>query len=277
MQSGVSNDIKNFTCIVYPCVYCICVCIYIYIYMSLYYFTIWYILLRCNQPMFGHSPKNPFRRRAATQKTLWPSTDELVPLLRNSSSYPFTSVKQFGRVSPCFSGCHETTLSSTRLIEETCLPKNSEIVLNFDIREDVELVDDGWEAFSAIFGALSKAHYPPNASMLGAPCGAEKKVLPCFYRALHGVLPAIFQKDRMTGIWDSAPSLMKPLWFIGCMDAGGFSLRGVSHIFEQKILTSFHFSQLFQEKSHARFQGMSCSTDRTLVLWDLQDFVSTCF
>ena len=65
------------------------------------------------------------------------------------------------------------------------------------------------------FGALSKAHSPPNVSMLGATCGAKKKVRPSVLfismGVLHGVLPAIFKEDRMTGIWDSAQNFMKAL------------------------------------------------------------------
>ena len=104
------------------------------------------------------------------------------------------------------------------------------------------------------------AHFPrhiirPMWACLVHCVARRKKCFHVFYGALHGVLPAIFEKDRMTGIWDSAPNLMKPLWFIGCMDAGCFSLLGVSHIFEQKILTSFHFSQLFQEKIMPGFKA----------------------
>ena len=123
------------------------------------------------------------------------------------------------------------------------------------------------------FGALSKAHSPPNVSMLGATCGAKKKVRPSVLfismGVLHGVLPAIFKEDRMTGIWDSAQNFMKALWFIGFMDAGVavyLVYFGVSHVLNNYIPHMFFqcFSTLppkcCQVSGHELFNGSNFGT-----------------
>lgn len=103
-----------------------------------------------------------------------------------------------------------------------------------------------WRTFQGTFSAQCS---------LGATCGAKKKVLPSVLfismRVLHGVLPAIFKEDRMTGIWDSAQNFMKALWFIGFMDAGVavyLVYFGVSHMF-------FNVSQLFPRNEKPGFRA----------------------
>ena len=241
--------------------------------MSFCYFTIWYILLRCKQPMFGHSQKifsgeeQQLRKHFGLQLMNW-----CLCWVR-SSYHPFTSV-EFGRVSPMIR-MFSTIQRSTRLIEETCLQKSRNSPQFWHQRRCCigrwwlgSLQCNCWRTFQGTLSARCEHAWctvwrgEKSASMFlwssawGASCNLSKRSNDwnLGFCAKSNETSMI---HRMYGCW--------VFQFTWCF----------SHFWTKNPHIVSFFSTL-PGKKRARFQGMSCSTDRTLVLWDLQDFVSTC-